>query len=226
MRSDALIGQLTRHLFTGKISLPGEERDVLLHFICNDSAELQPLSAMASALRMSKSTLCRGLRGLENRGYLTRRESADAGNRKRHGYTLAPILELFVEVSEDSSPADPVLPSTAAATHKKGPSLRCSNEGHRIPGRSEIVECARKIERVFEGRGGFVPYRELNEAVERFILERGMQEFSAFADWLLNRHKEWRKVTVGDFPTVCDYWEREKPGASSVQSEQAVSVTS
>lgn len=197
--------------FRGELSLSNEERDILLYLLFNHEEDRQTLQVMAKSLRMSKNTVLKAIVGLEERAYLGRELSSLAGKRKRAIYTVLSHPDFLIESTSTSvlqSTAPVVLPRTdppevaSAAQDRSGVATASSYQ------RAEFIEAARQIEGLFKGKGGYVPFRQLNDAVEEFLIERGHREYEAFCAWLWAGR--WRALAVSDLPALLERWDREK----------------
>lgn len=197
--------------FRGELSLSNDERDILLYLLFNHEDDRQTLQVMAKSLRMSKNTVLKAIVGLEERAYLARELSSLAGKRKKAIYTVLSHPDFLIESTSTSvlqSTAPVVLPRTdppevANAAQDRSGAVSVSSYQ-----RAEFIEAARQIEGLFKGKGGYVPFRQLNDAVESFVLDRGFSEYREFCGWL--HSGRWRSLTVTDFSALVDRWDQEK----------------
>lgn len=199
------LGYLTQKLYSGELLLPSDEKNLLLWFaVQGEEAAETPYSAIAKALAVSKRTVLDAAQRLSDRGYLEKMELGKSGRgRQCHG--------LVITWHSDFSHVQKAQQPNASESHKKAPSREVLPSQQNSLPRSVIVECAREIEALFRGNGGFVPYQLLNEEVSRFLGSRGMSEWKAFTRWLLVRSRQWKKLTVSDFSQIVfHYWDNEK----------------
>lgn len=224
------VAAVTHKIFRGEIVMANAERDVFLFVACNPEAERQSLNSMAKSLQMGKLTVQKALALLQCNGFIETQHGRDHLNRKRLSYSIGnhPALDfigstenLSVLSKTDTEPS--VLADTDGGRTETLPAAPpAANSSH---SRAHIVEAAREIERAFAGHGKFVPFRELNNKVEEFIVERGTTEFRAFSAWVNARSRSWRRVTVSEFEWVCRNWDIEKKDRSGGFYYQAEAET-
>lgn len=207
-------GLLSQRLFRGELAVSSEERDVLLYLVYNPESERRSLQYMAKSLRMSKNTVLAAVASLEERNYLDRTVIAEPGKRKRTEYLLLQHPDLGFEDSmqlvpmRTDEPSQSVPEKTDAPGAENQPVDRRGSAGNPFQGRAEFIEAAREIEWLFKGKGGYVPFRQLNDAVEELIRERGTQEYRQFSNWLSTG--PWRSLSIAALPALIHRWDEEK----------------